>query len=209
MIETPKIDMFLGSIATVVDRLSYEVTVNIPGFCDGLKAYPKSRGEMDEPKEGDVVMLMSLDPVYHSVLLYEKLKEDQFIGFRSNGKMLEITPDYIKIGIYNREDSFPDAYVPTPDSEVLIDKDGNITLKSMSNVSINCESDVEIKSNTGDVVINTKGDITLKSPTIKLDGDVSLTSGHKFSLANPTSAAFNTIKACPFGNVHGTNVVVS
>ena len=80
---------FAGTITEILDPVLYEIKVDIPGVIGGVKAFP-IRGEVDEPRVGDFVLLLSLDPVYHSYYLYKKIKENDFIGFRSNGKMVDI-----------------------------------------------------------------------------------------------------------------------
>ena len=54
------------------------VLVDVPGYGEKLPAVPLSRGEMDEPVVGNLVIIMSLDQVYHSVNFYTKLKENTF-----------------------------------------------------------------------------------------------------------------------------------
>ena len=95
MIETPKIDLFIGRITKVIDREEYQVEVEIPGYGKELPAVPLSRVEMDEPVEGNLVIIMSLDPYHHDVNFYTKLKENKFVGIRSNGKVIDMTKDYI------------------------------------------------------------------------------------------------------------------
>ena len=94
---------YSGTIVEIVDKVLYEIKVDIPGLKTGVTAYPM-RGEVDEPRVGDFVFLKCLDPVFQSYYLYHKIKENDFIGFRSNGKMVDITPDYIQVAIFNPSD---------------------------------------------------------------------------------------------------------
>lgn len=91
---------YTGTIVEVLDKVLYEIKVDIPGIKSGVKAFP-FRGEVDEPRVGDFVFLKCLDPVFQSYYLYQKIKENDYIGFRSNGKMVDITPDYIRVAIFD------------------------------------------------------------------------------------------------------------
>ena len=86
---------YTGTIVEILDKLLYEIKVDIPGVKSGVTAYPM-RGEIDEPRVGDFVFLRCLDPVFQSYYLYHKIKENDFIGFRIRGKMVDITPEYIQ-----------------------------------------------------------------------------------------------------------------
>ena len=83
-------------------REYHEILVDIPGVIQGVKAFPEMN-ELDEPKIGDQVLLLSLDPLYNSYFVYRKLKENDFIGFRASGKMIDITPDYITVGVFKED----------------------------------------------------------------------------------------------------------
>ena len=48
---------------------------------------------MDEPVEGNLVIIMSVDPIYHSVNFYTKLKENDFIGLGVMDKDFYFTPN--------------------------------------------------------------------------------------------------------------------
>ena len=81
--ETPQPKYYLGVITKILDPDTYEVEIEIPGVTKEAKAYPY-RDTVDEPKPEDLVLVLGLDPVYNSVWLYQKLKENNFIG--STGK---------------------------------------------------------------------------------------------------------------------------
>ena len=92
------INYYTGIVVEVIDPVLYQIKVDIPGINKQLPAFPM-RGEVDEPKVNDFVLLYCFDPIYDSYMLYHKIKENDFIGFRSNGKMIDVTPDYIKVAI--------------------------------------------------------------------------------------------------------------
>lgn len=181
-----KVEYFTGTVVEIVDKLTYEIKVNIPGLGEGYVAYP-IRGELDEPQEGDFVILRCLDPVYKSYFLWEKLKENKFIGIRSNGKMISITPDEIEIGTFKPDTNHCDTEgkgEPKPELEnfIKIDKNGNITIKmkSDSNITIGGNATVDIAKQadihvkgptniTGDGMITVKGSITTKQKLVTPD----------------------------------------
>lgn len=193
---------YTGTVVEVLDKVLYEIKVDIPGIKSGVKAFP-FRGEVDEPRVGDFVLLKCLDPVFQSYYLYQKIKENDFIGFRSNGKMVDITPDYIKVAVYDpgTEYNDPDNNPrPVPSDLIEITKDGvlNISMRSDGNVYIggnctvhigencnievmgNCNATVHGKTNIetiGSTVV--KGsDVTLKGPgTLTVKGKV-VAGGH-------------------------------
>ena len=173
-----KVEYFTGTVVEIVDKLTYEIKVNIPGLGEGYVAYP-IRGELDEPQEGDFVILRCLDPVYKSYFLWEKLKENKFIGIRSNGKMISITPDEIEIGTFKPDTNHCDTEgkgEPKPELEnfIKIDKNGNITIKmkSDSNITIGGQANIHVTGPTnitGDEMITIKGSITTKQKSVTPD----------------------------------------
>lgn len=177
---------YTGTIVEVLDKVLYEIKVDIPGIKSGVKAFP-FRGEVDEPRVGDFVFLKCLDPVFQSYYLYQKIKENDYIGFRSNGKMVDITPDYIRVAIFDPGTEYNDPNNnprPEPTDWVTIDKDGNMDINMRSNVTINigknCDVTINGKTNVelvGSAVV--KGsDITLKGPgTLTVKGKV-VAGGH-------------------------------
>lgn len=199
---------YLGKIVEVVDRITYEVKVSIDGIVDSKPAFP-FRGEVDEPKVGDMVMCKNIDPIYQSMYLYQKLKEDEFIGFRSNGKSIEITPDYIEMKVYKFDES-KDSQSAHDDftgfiSRIKIDKEGNIDIDTKpGKVTINIEGDV---NSTIKGEVNQKIDGQVKSEIsgnvdIKSDGNVTV-DALKITLKDlkaipKVSGSLNCVPVCPF-----------
>lgn len=193
-----KSDMYYtGTIIEILDPVLYEIKVDIPGVIQGVKAFP-FRGEVDEPKVGDFVLLKCLDPIFQSYYLYQKIKENDFIGFRSNGKIVDITPDYIQLGIFDPSLEYTDTgdknYRPEVTDWIKLDKDGNldINLRSNSKIIISGNSNIEI---TGNSNIDVTGNTTLKSSKVKITGGVLEVSGFSSS---DMGGPFNCIPTCPF-----------
>ena len=97
-------------------------------------------------------------------MLYHKVKENDYIGFRSNGKMIDVTPDYIQIGIFDSSVNYYDdkdksSHRPEPTDWIKLDKEGNlevnlransnITITGSSNIKIETDSKIEISGNSG------------------------------------------------------------
>ena len=176
---------FTGTIVEIVDPVLYHIKVDIPGIASKVPAFPM-RGEVDQPRVGDFVLLRSLDPVFKSYYLYQKIKENNYIGFRSNGKMVDITPEYITVAIFDPETVYSDSvrddsFRPIPTDWLKIDKNGNlevflrensnITITGNSKVTINIDSAVEIIGNsTVKIGGNSDIDITGNS-TINVNGN--------------------------------------
>lgn len=172
---------YTGTIVEIVDKVLYVIKVDIPGLKSGVTAFPM-RGEVDEPRVGDFVILRCFDPVFQSYYMYHKIKENDFIGFRSNGKMVDITPDYIQIAIFNPDNnSWNDCsentetddlgrvcggYRPEVTDWIRLDKDGNLNIHIRSNNSVTIE---------GDADINVNGETTITSPSITIKGPGFLT----------------------------------
>lgn len=215
---------FAGTITEILDPVLYEIKVDIPGVIGGVKAFP-IRGEVDEPRVGDFVLLLSLDPVYHSYYLYKKIKENDFIGFRSNGKMVDITPDTITVGIFDPSTEYSDkpndTYRPEFTDWIKIDKGGNldINMRSNSNVKIAGNSTVEISGDStvtvsGNVSINVSGNAdvtvngntTLSSPTVTVTGGTLKVKGMS---STSMDGPFNCIPTCPFSGAPHSGSTVS
>lgn len=191
---------YLGKISEIIDRLTYEIRVDIDGIVEKKPAFPL-RGEVSEPKVGDYVLLRNIDPLYGSMYLYSKLKEDQFIGFRSNGKALEITPEYIEITVYDRggtqdaHDGFEDVGQSPwftrikclANGNVIISvgkgKSGNLTINTYKDTIINTKEKTHVNSGE-EVVINAPKMQILKAKSIP-----------------NTSGSLNCIPACPLSGV--------
>ena len=183
---------YIGVIAKVLDQDLYTIEVDIPGEQERLKAFP-FRGEVDEPRVGDVVFLRELDPIYHSYYLYQKLKENDFIGIRARGKKIWMKEDFIQIGIIPPDannstgaKNFPDTVASewyddqsgkdtTPDctSWVKIDKEGNIEVEMEAGGKVHITADHEVKID-GNLKVEIGG-----NAEIKVGGNTSLeTSGN-------------------------------
>lgn len=188
-----QVEYFLGTITEIIDPLLYIVKCDIPGEFDGITAFAKRSENTDEPRVGDFVLLMSFDPIYHSYWIYEKLKENDYIGIRSNGKMVNVTPDFIEMAIFDPEEEWGDdqgdeKYRPEPTSWVNLDKDGNLDIalntdNSNITISVGGTADVEINGacniTLGDncnVTIQGNGKIVTKgNAEIKSEGNTTIT----------------------------------
>lgn len=201
--ETPKIDFYLGSVHEVIDRVTYEITADIPGVAQEVKAYPWSRGEMDEPVAGNLIYLIALDPVYHSVYLYMKAKENDFIGIRSNGKMIDITPDYISMGVYETDTTSKDGERPDlSKSYCKMDSEGNIEIMATGNEKITIKGNVNVEV-SGNADIKVSGTTNIDGQTLNINsGTINMNK----KLPNPGSGPLNCIPSCLFSGVaHGSN----
>ena len=162
MVKTTKTQFYIGTITYIKDDplklldkpLEYhEVIIDIPGVMEYIKAFPE-KGSLDEPKPGDLVLVTVYDPVYYSYNVYQKLKENDFIGFRSSGKMVDITPDKITIGVFEDKPERPYKDEERPDVSQLahleMTKDGEITVHAAKIITVNADSDTKIiiKGNT-------------------------------------------------------------
>lgn len=179
---------YTGTIVEILDKLLYEIKVDIPGVKSGVTAYPM-RGEIDEPRVGDFVFLRCLDPVFQSYYLYHKIKENDFIGFRSRGKMVDVTPEYIQIAIFNPDnDSWNDfsentstddlgrevgGYRPEVTDWVRIDKNGNLNMYLRNNVRIDVSGSEDITIQ-GNVTLKVNGKTTVQSQNIEIKGPSTL-----------------------------------
>lgn len=186
-----------------------EIICDIPGVEQSVRAFPK-KNELDEPKPGDLVLLHCLDPVYRSYFLYEKLRENDVIGFRSAGKMVDITPDSITIGVFDPGKKYKDTERPECETSVVLDKSGNITITSAGNTTvtvsgnavIDCSGDVSI---SGSKVLAKGDDVTVSGSNVKVTGGNLTVSG---SAAPTGSGPFCGIPNCLFtGAPHVGNKV--
>lgn len=205
--ETPRIDFYLGSVHEVIDRVTYEITADIPGVAQEVKAYPWSRGEMDEPVAGNLIYLIALDPVYHSVYLYMKAKENDFIGIRSNGKMIDITPDYISMGVYETDTTSADGERPDlSKSYCKMDSEGNIEIMATGNEKITISGNVDIEI-SGDANVKVSGNTTIDSPNVNVTGG-NLTTSNGGSVSPTGNGGFNCLPQCIFsGCIHQGNKI--
>ena len=183
----------------------HEAVCDIPGVITGVKAFPKSNGA-DEPRIGDPVLLCSFDPTYNSYFVYEILKESDFIGFRSSGKMIDLTPEGITIGVYDPEEEYqggkrPDcsalANVTISDQgAVTIHAAQDITVTADANITINCSGDTSIMV-SGNADIQASGNATVRaSGTLETGGGTWQTTN---GVAAPSgNGPFCGIPFCPF-----------
>lgn len=203
MIETPKVELFIGRITKVIDREEYQVEVEIPGYGKELPAVPLSRGDMDEPVAGNLVIIMSLDPYHHDVNFYTKIKENKFVGIRSNGKVLDMTKDYVTLGAEDNSKTHKDTYqqeehVEKPDKAYIkFDNDGNIEIEAIKDLNITIKG----------------GNTTIKSTTtVKVDSpDVTITGGKLTVNGNvpPSAGPFCCLPNCVItGAPHTGNIVM-
>lgn len=189
----------IGTITKILDPDLYTVEVDIPGRNQELRAFPK-RGEVDEPRVGDVVVLLELDPTYKSYYLYEKLKENNFIGIRSRGKMIKMTESELTIGIFDPASEYNDKQekdtTPEPTSWIKIDKSGNINIKTDGKLGLTVE---------GSAVVECKGSAEIKAPNVKITGGKLETKG---MAGTDMNGPFNCIPTCPFtGAPHSGSIV--
>lgn len=173
----------------------YVVEVDVPGDNFSYTSFPK-RNEPDEPRINDIVLLQAFDSTWHSYSLYERLKENKFIGIRSRGKQIKMDTDTISIGIFDPEEEYHNNETLESYKEreltswIKIDKDGNLDIKMENNATINIEGNVTInvKGNVDAVIegsvnaevkndasINVKGKTDLTSPNINISGPGTLT----------------------------------
>lgn len=162
---------YLGTIKKVIDELTYEVRVDIDGVVEDKPAFPL-RGEVDEPRVGDMVILRNIDPLYGSMYLYSKLKEDEYIGFRSNGKSVNITPEYIEMSVYKKGDDSSSDYKDSYTRIKILDSgDIDIVVGNGANMNISIEGTADVKSN--DTMTINSPEIIIKGPgTLKASGVV-------------------------------------
>lgn len=160
------------------DKLFHEVLVSVPGVFEFVKAYP-SRNQLDEPKVGDLVIVCAWDPTFNSYCTYEKLKENDFVGFRAHGKMVHIDHDKITVGVFDEETEYKDEEAPDVSklAHIEMDKEGNITVHAAKNITVNGDADctITIKGNN----------------TVKIDGNSSLEVGGNLSAKVSGSADIN------------------
>lgn len=216
---------FTGTVVEVIDPVLYQIKVDIPGIAIGVPAFPM-RGEIDEPRVGDFVLLRSLDPVFKSYYLYQKIKENNFIGFRSNGKMVDITPDYVTVAIYDPGTEYNDSvkdetFRPEPTDWIKLDKEGNlevnlradanITITGSSSIKINTDNKVEVGGNSeisvsGNSNINVSGSTKLTCPDVTITGGKLTMKGKSNT---DLSGPFNAIPTCPFSGAPHCGSIVS
>ena len=200
---------YLGVVASIIeeDDITKEygiIEADIPGVCKGVRAFPK-RSELSEPKLGDAILLTSLDPVLNSYWIYEKLKENDFIGIRAAGKMIDITPGYISIGIFDPSKEYGEDERPGLTSYIKIDNNGNIEIKSAGNNAINIDGDanIDVKGNAEikteeDTTIEAGLNCTVKAMEVKITGGILSVNGNS---APTGTGPFCAIPICPISGL--------
>lgn len=176
---------FIGTITEILDPDLYIVKVDIPGITIGATAYPM-RGEIDEPQEGNIVLVRCLDSIYQSYYMFSKLKENSVIGFRSRGKVVNITEEKITVGIFSADTKYKDEEIPNITSWIEISKDGNIDIKGEGTFTLNIDKNAEINV-LGSTTLTSK-DVTITGGSLTISGTASATG----------EGGFCAIPVCPF-----------
>ena len=181
MIVENKPNFYIGTITYVEndplglltkDKLYHEAVVAVPGVFENVLAFP-ARTNLDEPKVGDLVVVCSWDPTFNSYCTYEKLKENDFVGFRAHGKMVQINHEKIVVGVFDESTEYKDDDVPDVSkiAHLEMDKDGNIEVHAAKNITVRGDADctITIKGNNT-VTINGNNNV-------KIDGNSNLEIG--------------------------------
>lgn len=193
---------YIGTIVEVIDKMFYTIKVDVPGFGLGLKAFPV-RSEVDEPKIGDLVVLYNLDPIFNSYLLYQKLKENNFVGIRSNGKMVDITEDSITISTFDPNLKYEDGEKPelinwiklTNSGEIEISSDSSIKIVTKDKMNIEVENAISVESK--EIKVDGSDKLNLNSKDISITGaGGSLTTRGKSN--TDLTGPYCGIPICPF-----------
>lgn len=217
---------YLGTVLEVLDPDLYKIKIDLPGLSKEAEAFPM-RGELDEPRPGDQVLVRDIDPIYHSFYLYSKLKDDSFIGFRSRGKMIQITEEEINVSIFDPGEAYEENEGEIPSeikAFIKITKEGDIEVSNRDSdsgkITINVKDEVNANIG-GKFTIAVTGDATITSPNITIDGtssikvdspDVTITGGMlttRGSVAPQGTGPFCAIPICPLtGAPHIGNKVM-
>ena len=209
---------YLGVVKNIIEEndITKEygiIEADIPGVIQGIRAFPK-RNELDEPKVGDAILLLCLDPILNSYWIYEKIKENDFIGIRAAGKMIDITPDSISIGIFDKDAEYKEDERPEMKTYVKIDSEGNMEIKTEGNTGIEIKGNAEIKTDgdtkiesSGETEIKATGGCTIDSPDVKIKGGKLTVNGQ--AGANP-NGPFCALPNCLFTGVsHSIGTVLN
>jgi hypothetical protein len=197
MIVENKPNYYIGTITYVEsdplgllkkDKLYHEAVVSVPGVFENVLAFP-ARTNLDEPKVGDLVVVCSWDPVYNSYCTYEKLKENDFVGFRAHGKMVQINHEKVVVGVFDESTEYKDDDVPdvSPIAHLEMDKSGNITVHAAQNITVNGDANCTITIK-GDVSLTVEGNVKEKiSGNVESDinGNLSVTANGSTELSCP------------------------
>ena len=186
MIVENKLNYYIGTITYVEndplglltkDKLYHEAVVAVPGVFENVLAFP-TRNQLDEPKIGDLVIVAAWDSVYNSYCTYEKLKENDFVGFRAHGKMVQIDHEKIVAGVFDEETEYKDSEVPDVSkiAHIEMDKDGNLTVHAAKDITVNGDANCTITIK-GDSTIKVEGNSKINvdgNSDIKIGGDAKL-----------------------------------
>ena len=199
---------YLGTVLKVLDPPDlYKILIDLPGLSKEAEAFPM-RGELDEPRPGDQVLVRDVDPIYHSFYLYSKLKDDDFIGFRSRGKMIQMTENELNISIFDPSETYEENEKEIPKkikSSIKIYNNGDIEVSNMDSdsgkVNLDLKGDITITSHgntnieiSGNSEIYVNGKATIDSPNVTIKGGILNVKGS----ATPTgSGPFCSIPICP------------
>ena len=176
---TGKINYYIGTIVATAreghELLKnkpelQEIIVDIPGVIQGVLAYPIA-GMNDEPRVGESVIVIGMDPVYNSYYVYQKLKENDFIGLRASGKMIDVTPDNITVGVYDENDQYTGDQRPDCSklASITISKEGAITIHAAKDINIKADTNVNINVSRN-ATINVSRNATVKAETLETTG---------------------------------------
>lgn len=158
-------NFYLGVVSKIIgesreEKQEYRIEADIPGVIKGVKAFP-IRDTLDEPKIGDPIILLGLDPEYNSYYLYWKLKENEVTGFRSAGKEVIMTPSELVARVYVDEtdkDSRPEAKYDDAEKYPMEKEIASIRMKESGQIIMTNQAETEvIIQDNGDVDIKTKG----------------------------------------------------
>lgn len=193
------VELRIGTITKILDKDLYTIEVDIPGFQKGVKAFPR-RGEVDEPRINDVVVLTELDPDYRSYYLYEKLKENKFIGIRSRGKILQMNEEEVILGIFDNGSWVDRTEDIKPTSYIKVDKSGNVEIVGEGNINVKISGTTNIEAG-GNVTVNAKSQVTITGGgTVKMAGS---------AVPSTTPGPFNCIPSCPFSGAPHSSTQIS
>ena len=145
---------YLGVVADYQGGPDFRITADIPGVIQGVNAFPL-RGDCDEPKPGDPIILLGLDPDYNSYYLYWKLKENDFTGFRVMGQQISFDKEKgIRISIDSRE---------TPEYTPNFPKDDERLAGEVSHIDLSLQGDIEIGNSSNTTLqIDRNGNVHIK-----------------------------------------------
>lgn len=169
-------NFYLGIVADIIEegdikKTYHQIKADIPGIICGVNAFPL-RGDCDEPKKGDPIILLGLDPDYNSYYLYWKLKENDFTGFRAYGNEISIEDGKLVIRTYDGDNTDDPEHEPGEEkTRIELDKSGDIKVIAKNNVNVEITNNANIK-------VGNKADIETSLADIKaVDVEVSAAHG--------------------------------